>query len=131
MFDPRIIWMCLVGLVLVGAAVFERRLERLHVSMPMVYVGLGFAAFALPLGLPTIDPVGDPAHALATEYLTEFIVIISLMTAGVAIDRPATWKLWRQVWPLLGVTMPLTIAAVAVAGWGWLGLAPEHLLLSL
>ena len=129
MFDPRIIWMCLLGLVLVAAAVFERRLERWPISMPMIYVGLGFAAFALPLGLPTIDPIGDPAHATATEYLTEFIVIISLMTAGLAIDRPATWKLWKQVWPLLAVTMPLTIAAVALAGWGWLGLAPAAAIL--
>lgn len=129
MFDPRIIWMCLLGLVLVAAAVFERRLERLPLSMPLICVGLGFAAFALPLGLPTIDPVGDPAHATATEYLTEFIVIISLMTAGLAIDRPATWKLWGQVWPLLVVTMPLTIAVVALAGWGWLGLAPAAAIL--
>lgn len=133
MFDPRIIWLGLVGLVLMAAAVVERWLERwpawVPLSMPMIYVGLGWAAFALPVGLPTIDPLGNPAHAKATEYLTEFIVIVSLMTAGLAIDRPATWKLWGQVWPLLLVTMPLTIAAVALAGWGWLGLAPAAAIL--
>lgn len=129
MFDPRIIALCVVGLVLIGAASVERLIERLPISLPMIFVGIGWAVFSMPLGLPTIDPIGNTEHAAATEYLTEFIVIVSLMTAGLAIDRPATWKLWGQVWPLLLVTMPLTIAAVALAGWGWLGLAPAAAIL--
>ena len=129
MFDPRIIALSVVGLVLIGSAGVERLIERLPISMPMIYVGIGWAVFSLPLGLPTLDPIGDTEHAKATEYLTEFIVIVSLMTAGLAIDRPASWKLWGQVWPLLLVAMPLTIAVVALAGWGWLALTPAAAIL--
>ena len=46
------------------------------------------------------------------------------MAVGLSIDRPLAWPGWRQVWPLLGVTMPLSVLAVGLMGWGWLGLAP-------
>jgi NhaP-type Na+/H+ or K+/H+ antiporter len=122
--DPRILLLTLFGLGLLAAVALERWLERLPLSLPLVYVAVGWAAFALPLGLPRLDPAGDAAHALAAEYLTEFIVIVSLIGVGIAIDRSFSWRGWRQVWPLLGVTMPLTIAAVGLLGWAWLGLAP-------
>ncbi|MBO6738924.1 MAG: hypothetical protein JJ916_03605, partial [Phycisphaerales bacterium] len=122
--EQRIVMICLAGLALIAAVGLERVLKRFPVSVPMVYVGVGWVAFSLPLGLPTLDPAGDLRHSQITEYLTEFIVIVSLMAAGLAIDRPARWKLWRQVWPLLGITMPLTIALTAFAGWSWLALTP-------
>ncbi len=63
------------------------------------------------------------------EYVTEFIVIASLAAAGVAIDRPVSWKNWRQIWPLLVIAMPLTVGAVALLGWWALGLAPASAIL--
>lgn len=152
--DPRIVMLALVGLVLIATAGLERLIKRLPlwtpVSLPMIYVGLGWAAFAAPLGLPVLDPASNAGQATTTEYLTEFIVIVSLMTAGLAIDRPLRWRGdggrpgghgrnagggrggrggWGGVWPLLAVTMPLTILAVSLAGWGWLGLAPAAAIL--
>lgn len=129
MFEPRIIALCIVGLGLIIAVSLERLLERWPLSVPMVYVGVGWAVFSLPLGLPAIDPVGQTQHTLIAEYLSEFVVIVSLMTAGLAIDRAATWKLWKRVWPLLAITMPLTIGLVAVAGWAWLALSPAAAIL--
>ena len=67
--------------------------------------------------------------AVTLEYATEFIVIASLMAAGIAIDRPVSWANWRQIWPLLLIAMPLTIAAVALLGWWALGLAPASAIL--
>lgn len=115
--------------MLIAAVGLERFLDRLPLSVPMVYVGIGWAAFSLPLGLPDFDPVRNNQHTLITEYLTEFIVIVSLMTAGLAIDRRLSWGQWRQAWPLLGITMPLTIAIVAIAGWHWLALTPAAAIL--
>lgn len=129
LMDPRILLFVLGGLGLIGVVALAKPLRRLPLSIPMLYVGLGAAAFALPLGLPVLDPVGIDLHTRATEYLTEFIVIISLAGAGLAIDRPFSFRLWRDVWPLLGVTMPLSIVCVAVLGWGWLGLTPAAALL--
>lgn len=129
MNDPRIILITLFGVGLLAAVALERALKKVPISLPMVYVGVGWLVFALPLGLPRLDPVGVEVHALAAEYLTEFIVIVSLVGAGLAIDRPFSWKRWRQVWPLLGVTMPLSIIATGLIGWAWIGLTPAAALL--
>lgn len=127
--DPRIFLFVLFGIGLVLAVPLERRLPRYGLSLPMVYVGVGYAIFSLPIGLPHFNPTSDGFDAMTLEYVTEFIVIASLMAAGIAIDRPVSWAQWKQVWPLLVVAMPITVAAVALLGWWALGLAPASAVL--
>ena len=127
--DPRIFLFVLFGLGLILAVPLEKRLGRFWLSLPLIYVAFGYLVFALPLGLPSFNPARDGFDAVTLEYVTEFIVIVSLMAAGIAIDRPVSWKNWRQVWPLLLIAMPLTIAAVAFLGWWALGLAPASAIL--
>ncbi len=127
--DARIFLFVLFGLGLMAAVPLEKRLGRFWLSLPLVYVGIGYAVFSLPLGLPHFNPARDGFDAITLEYVTEFIVIASLMAAGIAIDRPVSWANWRQVWPLLLLAMPLTVAAVALLGWWALGLAPASALL--
>lgn len=127
--DPRIFMFVLFGLALVLSVVLERVLSERYLSLPIIYVLAGFAVFSLPLDLPTINPVWDGLDAATLEYATEFIVIVSLMGAGIAIDRPVSWKNWRQIWPLLVIAMPITIAAVALLGWWALGMAPATAIL--
>ena len=127
--DPRIFLFVLFGVALILSVALERYLARRYLSLPIVYVALGWAVFSLPLGLPSINPARDGFDALTLEYVTEFIVIASLMGAGIAIDRPVSWKNWRQIWPLLAITMPITIAAIALLGWWALGLAPATAIL--
>lgn len=117
--------LAVLGLALLGAAIVPRLLAERPLSLPIVYLGLGFAFFALPLGLPDPDPV---ANALATERLTEVTVIVSLMGVGLKLDRPVGWRSWQPTWRLLAITMPLSIAAVALLGW-WAGLLPATALL--
>ena len=128
-YDPRIFLFVVLGLGLMLAVALERALSKYWLSLPIVYVAAGFALFSLPLDLPHINPALDGFDAITLEYVTEFIVIASLMAAGIAIDRPVSWKNWRQIWPLLVVAMPLTIAAVAFLGWWWIGLAPASAIL--
>jgi NhaP-type Na+/H+ or K+/H+ antiporter len=45
------------------------------------------------------------------------------MGAGLKLDRPVGWRSWAITWRLLGISMPLTIAAIAALGWGFLGLS--------
>ncbi len=114
------------GIATLVAALLPRLLGRVPVSMPMVFVGAGIAAFALFPDLPDPDPVTHSSFAL---HLTELCVIVSLMGAGLAINRAFNWRSWSTTWRLLAITMPLSIAAVAVFGWWGLGLGAASALL--
>ena len=127
--EPRILMFVIFGLGLMLAVPLEKWLSRFWLSLPIVYVTVGYGLYSLSLGLPNINPTWDGFDALALEYITEFIVIASLMAAGIAIDRPVSWKNWRQIWPLLVIAMPVTIAAVAFLGWWSLGLPVASALL--
>jgi len=129
--DNRIFLFIVIGAALMGAVGLDRLLKRLPfpLPMPLVYIAMGYLVFALPLGLAPIDVIGNELHSKATEYLTEFIVIASLLAAGIAIDRPFSWHGWAQVTRLIVLALPFTIAIIALLGWGWLGLAPASAIL--
>jgi NhaP-type Na+/H+ or K+/H+ antiporter len=108
------------GLAALLAAVLPRLLTSAPISLPMVFLGAGALAFALIDDLPDPDPLAHPDLA---EHITELCVIVSLMGAGLALNRPVGWRSWMSTWRLLGITMPLTILLVGVLG-GWvLGLS--------
>ncbi|GAA0809721.1 cation:proton antiporter domain-containing protein [Spirilliplanes yamanashiensis] len=116
----------LIGVGALLAGILPRLVERRPLSLPIAFLGLGVLVFALPLGLPTVDPL---AHPKITEHLTEAGVIVALMGAGLKIDRPLGWQRWMSTWRLLLIAMPATIAAVALLGWWWGGLVPAAALL--
>ncbi|MHA7293531.1 cation:proton antiporter [Arthrobacter sp. HLT1-21] len=107
------------GLAALAAAILPKVLGKVPVSMPMVFFAAGLLAFSVLDVLPNPDPV---AHGTIALHLTEMCVIISLMGAGLAINRPFRFKSWATTWRLLGITMPLSIIAVAFLGWWMLGL---------
>ncbi|EAQ29159.1 Na+/H+ antiporter, CPA1 family protein [Erythrobacter sp. NAP1] len=129
MVEPRIFMIAAFGVALVLAVALERKLARFSLSLPMVYVLAGFLITLLPVDLPSLNPASDSFDALTLEYVTEFIVIVSLASAGIAIDRPVSWTNWGQIWPMLAVAMPLTIAGVAFLGWWALALTPASAIL--
>jgi len=116
----------IVGLAVLAAAVLPRLLSNKPLSLPMVLLSLGFAAFALPLGLESPHPL---EYGKLTERLTELGVIVALMGAGLKLDRPPGWRAWMSTWMLLAITMPLTIAAAALLGWWVLGFVPATAML--
>jgi NhaP-type Na+/H+ or K+/H+ antiporter len=111
------------------AALLPNVLNRVPVSAPVVFLALGMLLFALPLDVFVLFPPDPLEYGGWAEHLTEITVIVSLMGAGLALDRPLGWRRWMTTWRLLAITMPLTIAAVAVLGWWWLGLAPAAAML--
>jgi len=119
MFEGASLVYLAAGCAVFAAAVLPRLLRNLPLSMPMVFLGAGMLAFTLLPVLPDPDPVRY--HGAAT-LLSEICVIISLMGAGLALDRPFSLKNWSTTWRLLGIVMPLGILALALLGLWALGL---------
>ncbi len=124
--DPYDAFLAALGLAILAAAALPRVLAGRPLSLPVVHLGVGALVFWAVADLPTPDPVGEDA---LVERLSELVVIISLMGAGLRIDRRVGWRSWSLTWRLLAITMPLTIAATALLGWAALGLAPAGALL--
>lgn len=70
--------------------------------------------------LPGVD-IDPRKHLALTEHATELAVLISLLGAGLSIDRAPGWRRWHATWRLLTISMVLTIAGIAVAGATLLG----------
>ncbi len=114
------LWLLGIGLVVLLVAWLPLLLKKLPLSLPIIFVGFGMAMFAFtPLGQFSPHPVDSP---ILIEKATEFIVIISLMGAGLKISRPFSWAGWKITVRLLAVVMPLTIALIALSGFWILGL---------
>lgn len=114
------LWLLAIGIVVLLVAWLPLLLKRLPLSLPIIFVAVGMALFAFtPLAIFSPLPVDAP---LLIEKATEFIVIISLMGAGLKIGRPMTWANWRITTRLLAVVMPLTIIAIAASGYWIIGL---------
>ncbi len=111
----------IIGVTIFGAVILPRLLKHQPMSVPILYVAGGFVLFSLPHGVAPPDMIGN---AVIVEHLTELVVIVALMGAGLKIDRPFSWRGWGPTWRLLGITMPLTIATTVLLGWGVLGLQP-------
>jgi len=107
------------GVATLLAAVLPKLLGRVPVSAPMVFLGAGALLWCLLPGLPSPDPL---EHTDAALHLTEVCVIVSLMGAGLALNRPVGLRSWSSTWRLLGITMPLSMLAVGLLGWWALGL---------
>ncbi|MGZ3145891.1 cation:proton antiporter [Lentzea chajnantorensis] len=107
------------GLATLAAALLPRLLARAPVSMPMLFLGAGALTFSVVDTLPNPDP---DEHATVLLHLTEICVIISLMGAGLALNRAVSLRGWATTWRLLAITMPLSMLAVGLLGWGALGL---------
>ena len=102
-------------------------LRQMPLSLPICCVAIGAGLSIIP-GLSGLIPQPEQ-HLAIVERLTEFVVILSLMGAGLKLDRLVGWQRWAVTWRLLGIAMPLTILALAALAWVLLGLGPAAALL--
>lgn len=119
MFEATSIIFAAAGVAVFVAAILPKLLRNAPFSMPMVFLAAGFVAFSLLGDLPDPDPV---RHADFTMHLTEVCVIISLMGAGLALDRPVGRRSWATTWRMLGIAMPLCMLGLTLLGMWALGL---------
>ncbi|MDF3312439.1 cation:proton antiporter [Rhodococcus sp. T2V] len=114
------------GVALLLAATVPRIMRNRAVSAPLVVLAVGAVVGVFLAGADLVSPVAHPAVA---EHVSEGCVIVALMGVGLAIDRPLGLRSWNCTWRLLGIAMPLGIAAVAVLGWWVAALTPAAALL--
>ncbi len=125
----------LAGVCLLLAVALPTVLRRFAISPAMVLLMVGVALGFTPLTADLTIDLEDPTTHAVVEHVTELTVLTALMGVGLSIDRPLdllhphTWRRWSPTWRLLGVAMPLTVAAVALLGWAALGLGAGAALL--
>lgn len=115
------LWLVVLGIAFLASSILPRLLADHPLSQPIVLLGLGWLAVALPLGLVPPDPL---QQGTLVEHVAEIAVIVAIMGAGLKIDRPFDWSAWEGTWRMLAVTMLLTIGLAALVGWAIAAFVP-------
>lgn len=114
--EPYILWLTGTGVLIALVTWLPLALKRLPLSLPIICIAIGAGIFLLPAVSLRPMPLAFPQ---ITERFTELVVIIALMGAGLKLDRVFSWRRWNVTWRLLGITMPVSIAAITlIGGWG-------------
>src|SRR3712207_3503206 len=116
--DSYVVVLAGFGAVVLLTAWLPMLLKELPLSLPIFCVALGAGLFAIP-ELPGVA-AHPQEHLKLTERLTELVVIVALMGAGLKLDRPLAWSTARLTWRLLGIAMPVTIAAITLLAYALL-----------
>jgi NhaP-type Na+/H+ or K+/H+ antiporter len=123
--DIYILDLLAIGILLLTVTLCSGLIARLPLSYAIIYLIVG--VFLSPYGLNLIQ-VRPDANIL--EKIAELVVLISLFSCGLKMNRPIKFWAWESTARLIGFLMPISIFAVtAVAHWvlgmGW---APAILL---
>ena len=113
MVDHYILNLLVIGILLLTVTLGSGWISRLPVSYALIYliVGIGLG----PYGVKLIE-LRPQAQFL--EKLTEFVVLVSLFSCGLKMNRPLQLWAWNSTARLLGFLMPISIFAVAaIAHW--------------
>jgi NhaP-type Na+/H+ or K+/H+ antiporter len=125
--DIYIVTLTILGVVVLLTAWLPMIFRRLPLSLPIACLAIGAALALSPFPLlPRFNPLENREF---TQRMTEIVVIVALMGAGLKLDRPIGWRSWGTTWRLLGIAMPLTIATLALLGHWMLGLGAASSLL--
>jgi sodium/hydrogen antiporter len=119
-FDPYHILLVALGASLLVSYWLPHLLVRRPPAATALLMACGMAGSLLFPGIvANIDPTANPD---VWEVAAELVVIIVLFATGLRIDDLGGRRLWRPTARLLVITMPLTIAAVALLGWSLAGM---------
>ncbi len=115
--DVYILDLLVIGLLLLAVTLGSGLIARLPLSYALIYLTVG--GLLGPYGTHLIQLRPD---AQFLERLTEFVVLVSLFSCGLKMNRPLQPWRWNSTIRLIGLLMPISIVAVAAAGHWLLGL---------
>lgn len=111
--DIYILILLVIGLLLLVITLGSGWIKHLPFSYALIYLLIGIFLGEYGVGLIKLRP-----DAEFLQRLTEFVVIVSVYSCGLRMNRPLTLKAWRSPVRLLGLLMPISILIVAlVAHW--------------
>src|SRR4051794_26124341 len=120
--DPYALALAFAGVAVFAAVGALSHQHERAFSASLIYLGLGLGAATVIdlIDVRWIDPFAD---ANIIEHLAEFAVIVALFGTGLKLERALDARPWLSVGRLLGIVMPLTIAAVTLFGTAVMGLS--------
>ncbi|KJH70906.1 cation:proton antiporter [Aliterella atlantica] len=108
-----IIDLFVIGLLLFFVTLGSGWISKLPLSFALIYLFVGIVLGPYVFNIVQIRPDGK-----FLERLTEFVVIVSLYSCGLKMNRRLNLLAWRSTIRLIGLLMPISIFAIAaVAHW--------------
>ena len=115
--DVYILYLLVIGSLLLFITLGSSWITRLPLSYALIYLIVGIVLGPYGFKLVQIRP-----QAEFLERLTEFVVLISLFSCGLKMNRRLNVWTWDSTIRLIGFLMPICILALAVVGRSVLGL---------
>nr|WP_199311969.1 sodium:proton antiporter [Phormidium tenue] len=103
--------MLVIGLLLLTVTLGSGWIGRLPLSYALIYMVVGIVLS--PYGFNLIRARPDTVFL---ERLTEMVVLISLFSCGLKMNRPLKRWAWNSTIRLIGFLMPMSIFAIAAIG---------------
>lgn len=106
--DIYILALLVIGLLLLLVTMGSGWIKRLPLSYALIYLVVGICLGPYGTNLIQLQP--------RTEFLervTEFVVIVSLFSCGLKMNRPLRLRAWKSTIRLIAFLMPISIFAIA------------------
>lgn len=97
-----------IGILLLMVTLGAGLIARLPLSYALIYLIVGITLSPYGFNLIQIRP-----DAKFLERVAEIVVLISLFSCGLKMNRPMRFLAWRSTTRLIGLLMPITIFSVA------------------
>ncbi|WP_206816198.1 sodium:proton antiporter [Chroococcus sp. FPU101] len=107
--DNYILILLVVGSLLLFVTLGSGWISRLPLSYALIYLIIGIILGPYGIQLIKIRPDAD-----FLERLTEFVVIVSLFSCGLKMNRPLNTLAWNSTIRLIGFLMPISIFGLAL-----------------
>ena len=91
MIENYNLFLLVCGIAFLFGALFPIIFGRTPVSLPMLQVSFGLLMGYFWTSLAFLNPIDN---GLLIEKLTEIVVLVSLVGAGIKIDTDLSWRLW-------------------------------------